>query len=148
MTAEEMRAEIEFAYIAAVKLAAPGAKVGLSVPQGVTPISFSYLIPASAEDLDAHTFMARYGYDVAYELASAGTGVTHRCTHFAPIRVQDRPAVQVRGQGGQGGYRKRERAFIVHALAWGHHVPEYSHTKVWPHAIGADVPAASKGDKQ
>lgn len=89
-----------------------------SVPKDITPLSFWFGIPASAENLDAQAFMVAYGSKAAAELANAGIGPTQGCTVFAPIRVEDRPEVKVASQGGRGIPRKRERQFIVHALGW------------------------------
>jgi hypothetical protein len=151
MTPDEMRAEIEAVYAAAIRRAAvPGAhppiRAGLAGPAaGITPMSWTLSIPAQAETLTREEFRVQFGDHAGEELASQG--LSYGCTQFARLTVQDRPAVKVASQGGRGVPRIRPRAFIVHALGWGHKVPEFVHTPSWPHRMGADVPETSKRPK-
>lgn len=146
MTTEDMRVEIESVMTSVLAFRKPSAKVGQAVPEGVTPLSWHVAIATDAENATPEQFRERYADPAGQALASMG--LDHGCTSFAHLRVQDRESVKVASQGGRGIPRKRERAFIVHALGWGHKQSEYSHTPVWPHAMGQDVPAASKGESK
>lgn len=135
MNAEDVRFEIESVYAAVLETKKPSVRTRQDLPAGVTPLSWHLEIPATAEGLTAAEFRVQYGDHAGEELALIG--LSHGCTTFAPLRVQDRPKVQVRSQGGRGIPRKRERSFIVHALGWGNKkAPDYVHTPVWPHRIG------------
>lgn len=147
MTAEEMQTEIETVY--AGRLGDRGGLTARVPPAGVTPLSWHLAIPAAAENLTRKQFRVQFGDHAGEELASVG--LSHGCTQFARLTVQDREEVQVASQGGRGIPRKRPRAFIVRAIGWGHKVPEYTHTPTWPHAVGDAVPETSKlpkGDVQ
>lgn len=140
-----MSAEIESVYASALTVKKPGVMTGQTVPAGVTPLSWSADMPIAVEVLSLDEFRASFAEHIGEQLALAGLG--YSCTSFAKLIVQDRPALEVRSQGGRGIPRIRPRVFIVHALGWGHKVPDYVHEKVWPHAIGADVPESSKRPK-
>lgn len=145
-----MRVEIASVYGDVLQTKKPSVRVAEAVPAGVTPLSWHIVIPAAAEALTPEEFRVQFGDHAGEELALVG--LSHGCTTFGPLRVQDREAVQVRGQAGRGIPRKRERAFVVHALGWGNKkAPDYVHSPAWPHAMGADVPETSKlskGDAQ
>lgn len=136
-----MRAEIEAAFVATIaKESPPGAhppvRAGLNGPAvGITPLAWSQVLKSDAD-------LAAVGEGLAM------AGLYYGCTQFARLTVQDRPEVRVASQGGRGITRKRPRAFVVHALGWGHPAdPEFVHVRSWPHAIGAEVPETSKRPK-
>lgn len=152
MNAEDMRVEIEAVYAAEItRRATPGAhppiRAGLNGPAvGITPLSWSLVIPAAAESLTVDEFRVQFGDHAGEELASMG--LSYGCTQFARLTVQDREGVKVASQGGRGVPRVRQRQFVVHALGWGQKPdPEFIHKQTWPHAIGADVPEGSKRPK-
>lgn len=137
MTLEEIRSAMESVFAATVQR--EGGHYAQTVPAGVTPMSWH-------EEIKDETDLAARAEGMAM------AGLFYGCEHFARIRVQDRATVRMKSQGGRGIERRRPRAVIVHALGWSDKpIPEYVHAKVWPHAIGADVPESSKiskGDAQ
>jgi hypothetical protein len=145
MTAEEMRFEIESVYAAVLQTKKPSVRTGQDLPAGLTPLSWHIEIPAGAESLSREQFRQQYGDHAGEELASQG--LSYGCTSYARLIVRDREAAKVQSQGRRG-QRKRARVFIVHAYGWGQKAQDYAHTPVWPHRMGADVPATSKGEAQ
>lgn len=140
-----MRFEIESVYAAVLAVKKPSTRTGQDVPEGVTPLSWHLTIPAAAESLTREEFRQQFGDHAGEELASQG--LSYGCTSFAKLRVRDREAVKVASQGGRGMDRRRPRVFIVDALGWGQKPVDYEHRSVWPHAMGSDVPDASRRPK-
>lgn len=112
MTAEDIRASLDDWYSLTVQRA--GGHYPAKLPEGVTPHGWDIKIPDDARGMSRSEFGERYAEKFGRMLASAGL-LAYDLDTFAPIRVQDRDYVQVRGNTKT---HKRERAFIVHALGW------------------------------
>lgn len=101
-----MRDAIESTFRAVI--AREGGRYPSTVPEGVTPMAWHEMLTVTSEDLPAHLAAKAEGL--------AMVGVYYGCDTFAKVRVQDRPATQVRS--GAGALNVRKRQFIVHALGW------------------------------
>ena len=111
MTPDELLEAIEDAYAPQVELLG---QYPVPVPANVTPIQWHVAYTAkSVENVQADGFN---GLPAAINLAH--TAASLELNRFAKLTIQDRPAAEVKSQNGAGTARKRERAFIVHALGW------------------------------
>jgi hypothetical protein len=106
VTPDEMRDAIEAVYCQVITR--EGGRYQVALPEGITPLSWYELLDVNAEDLPTHLANKAEGLAMA--------GLYYGCDTYGQIRVQDRPAAQVKSAGG--AVMRRPRAFIVHALGW------------------------------